>query len=404
MTNELATLAAGRLVSPLLVPSTILLLPIAVTFGFRWAVLRDGEGGHGIIWAAYRGFGRFIMAITVACWWLIWDLRGPSELAPMLVRTWPGTLDASSAQAFLFGMPPFLSLGTFLILCYTVDRALLKLRWTFIHLVRRAWWRLLSFVIPLLMVAAGFDNIFERRVAASIGWHLSAGVVSKIGTGFLRSAEGMKFNKLKSGELRNRALRMASRMGITLGRVYMVPAGKGHLTNAYSMSNAIGLTDNLGRYLTKAQVDYVIAHELAHVKLKHGRKHFLLVIAVFSIMTLLLFRLSPHALLFRPLLQLAVILGPLLAIYYSSRRFEHSADGEAVKFTGDPETAIRALVNLHHVHEVPFRCDRFTELFMTHPAPARRIEAIANLGQIRAERLSDILKDEKVPKAAAQRG
>ena len=103
----------------------------------------------------------------------------------------------------------------------------------------------MSLVIPLLLVGAGFDIILDRKIRG-IAWLLAAGVVSIVGTGFLRRAQGMKFNKLKSGELRTRALSMASRMGVTLDRVYVVPAGKGHLTNAYRMSNAIALTDNLG--------------------------------------------------------------------------------------------------------------------------------------------------------------
>jgi len=116
----------------------------------------------------------------------------------------------------------------------------------------------------------------------------------------------------------------------------------GHLTNAYGMSNAIGLTDNLGKYLTKAQVDSVIAHELAHVKLRHARKHLLLVIGIFSTMTVLLFRFSQHAFHLRPLAQFAVIFGPLGVIYYFSRRFEYSADRVEVEFTGEPELLYEA--------------------------------------------------------------
>ncbi len=129
------------------------------------------------------------------------------------------------------------------------------------------------------------------------------------------------------------------------------------------------------------------------IKLKHGRKHLLLVVAVFSILTLASFRFSQHTLFFRPLVQVVVIIVPLLAIYYSSRRFEYAADAEAVDFTGEPETAIRALTNLHRIHEVPARADRFTELFMTHPSLTQRIEAIAKAGQIPAERLKLILDD-----------
>jgi hypothetical protein len=88
------------------------------------------------------------------------------------------------------------------------------------------------------MVAAGFGFILDKKLGGII-WLLVAGVTSKIGTGFLRRAEGMKFNTLKSGEYRNRALRVARGMGATLSSVFIVPAGKGHLTNAYGMSNAI---------------------------------------------------------------------------------------------------------------------------------------------------------------------
>jgi hypothetical protein len=59
---------------------------------------------------------------------------------------------------------------------------------------------------------------------------------------------------LKSGELRNRALLLAKEMGITLQRVFIIPSRKGHLTNAFGMSSAIGLTDNLGKYLIQEQV------------------------------------------------------------------------------------------------------------------------------------------------------
>jgi Zn-dependent protease with chaperone function len=121
-----------------------------------------------------------------------------------------------------------------------------------------------SFVLPLLLLAAGFDAFLDKRLGG-IAWFFAAGVVSRIGTVFLRRAEGLKFNTLKSGELRNRALNIARRMGVALSRVYVVPAGRGHLTNAYGMSHAIGLTDNLGKYLTKAETEFVIAHEVAHV-------------------------------------------------------------------------------------------------------------------------------------------
>jgi Zn-dependent protease with chaperone function len=284
------------------------------------------------------------------------------------------------------------SLAIFLFSCYAIDKKLLEQRWSLFEIARRTWWRLASFVIPLQMVAAGFTAIFEGKISGT-AWLLSAGVVSKIGTGFLRRAEGIKLNRLKSGELRNRAFKMASQMGVTIARVYMVPAGKGHLANAYGMSNAIGLTDNLGKYLTKAQVDSVIAHELAHIKLRHARKHLLLVLGIFSMMTVLLFRFSRYALPLHALAQIAVIFMPLTVIYYFSRQWEYSADRVAVEFTGATEVAIRGLMNLHKVDNVPMQTARFSELFMTHPSLTRRVDEIAKIGQIPAQQLSRILDD-----------
>jgi Zn-dependent protease with chaperone function len=392
VTSTLRTLSAAVPSVPLLVPCTILLLPIALTLLFWRYALRAHDANPRTVWADYRGFGRFILAATVAGWWVEWDFRGRSALPPILVRNWPGTLGISPAEILLFWVAPMASLAIFLFSCYAIDKKLLEQRWSLFEIARRTWWRLASFVIPLQMVAAGFTAIFEGKISGT-AWLLSAGVVSKIGTGFLRRAEGIKLNRLKSGELRNRAFKMASQMGVTIARVYMVPAGKGHLANAYGMSNAIGLTDNLGKYLTKAQVDSVIAHELAHIKLRHARKHLLLVLGIFSMMTVLLFRFSRYALPLHALAQIAVIFMPLTVIYYFSRQWEYSADRVAVEFTGATEVAIRGLMNLHKVDNVPMQTARFSELFMTHPSLTRRVDEIAKIGQIPAQQLSRILDD-----------
>lgn len=367
----------------------VLVLPIVLTLWFRRAALQIQEAKQNSVWATYRGFSRFILVVAVAAWWVIWDLPGRVELVSAIVRRWPST------GTWLFWMLPTVSLGIFLILCYGVDKKILGLKWTNTDTLRQAWWGLVSFVIPLLMVAAGFDMILDGK-AMGIVWLFAAGVVSKVGTGLLRLAEGMKFRTLKSGEVRNRALRAARRMGVTLSRVYVVPSGKGHLTNAYGMSSAIALTDNLGKYLTDMQMEFVVAHELGHVKLRHGHKHLLVVIAIFSAMTLLLFSLPQYATHFRPVVQVAAMLCPLMVLYYSSRRFEYSSDREAIDYIGDPETAIRALANLYRARELQVAFDSFTELFMTHPTFAHRVRAIANVGHVPTDRVAHILEEVRV--------
>jgi hypothetical protein len=66
-------------------------------------------------------------------------------------------------------------------------------------MTNRAWWRLATFVIPLQMVAEGFTAIFSGKPSA-MAWLAGAGVVFKVGTGFLRHAEGMKFHKFPAGK------------------------------------------------------------------------------------------------------------------------------------------------------------------------------------------------------------
>ena len=390
-------------VNQLFIPAAVLLLPIGVTLWFRWTVLRADEAKQRLIWSGYRSFGRFILAVTVAAWWITWDLAGMSSFVSVVVRTWPRAIEISSAASWRFWLPPAASLGIFLILCYGGDKTVLRLKWTTADTLRQAWWRLVSFVIPLLMVAAGFEFILDRDLSG-IAWLLFAGVVSIVGTGLLRRAQGMKLQQLKSGEFRNRALRVARGMEVPLRRIYVIPAGKGHLTNAYAygITNAIALTDNLGKYLDGRQLEFVIAHEVAHIKLRHGRMRLLLAGTIFSIMATTLFLLPLQMKDFRPPIQLIAIMGPLIALYYCSRRFEYSADREAIEFTDDAEMAIRALAKLHQDLDLPAASDAFTELFMTHPTFAHRVGAVVNNGQIPADRLPQILEETGMSAVAAR--
>jgi hypothetical protein len=89
----------------------------------------------------------------------------------------------SSAESWRFWLPPTVSLGMFLLLCSQVDKTVLRLKWTTADSLRQAWWKLVSFVIPLLMVATGFGFILEKKLSG-IPWLLVAGMTSKIGTGF----------------------------------------------------------------------------------------------------------------------------------------------------------------------------------------------------------------------------
>jgi Zn-dependent protease with chaperone function len=235
------------------------------------------------------------------------------------------------------------------------------------------------------MVATGLEAIYKRHLLGVL-WLALGGVVAFVGTLRLRLAGGLKLQRVKSGELYKRAFAMAKEMRTPLKRVYVVPAGRGHLTNAYGLSESIAITDNYGKFLNRAELDFVIGHELGHVLGKHGRKGILVMISGFATVALACFFFPAFLTGLRPVFDVAAILGPILIFYFFSRRFEYAADRTSVEFTRDAKAAINALTNLYGFTQAPTRCDPVTELFMTHPSLAHRITAIGRISSTGPDR------------------
>ena len=370
----------------------VLLFPVAFAALFRWRALRDSGEGRYAIWYGFSRYRRFIRLTTIAAWWAFWDATGGwanliSASPPLLMR-----FTLANHEHLRFSVPPIASLFAFLLLNYSTDKAVADLHWSTMAIVRQAWWSVVQYVISTLMIAAGFEALFTGRYFGVV-WIIGAAITHRVGMIFLRLAEGLRFHSLKSGELRNRSLAMARKMGIDLRSVCIVPAGKGHLTNAYGGSGMIALTDTLPKYLNRQQIDSAIAHELIHVKRKHARLGFLVVLTAFGALALSMFNLREWMMQLRPLLNLVVVYVPVLLFYYFSRRSEFEADREAVLFTGDPETAIRSLVNLYRSSSVPVTAGKLAELFQTHPSLNRRVLAIAKVAELPEDRVHQVMKE-----------
>ena len=382
----------GRISYSLIPPVVLLVLPITLTEWYRLKAFQKSEEDRTAIWFGYRGLGRFIVLTTLAVWWALWDLRGGWIGALKALPSWLSFLSDQNNRDMVFWIPPIASLFLLQILNFSTDTTVSGLHWSHMAIARRAWWSVVQNVISILMVTAGFEAIYAGHYKRIL-WLLGAAVTHRAGLVFQRLAEGMRFNRLKSGELRNRSLAIARKMGISLNSVCMVPAGKGHLTNAFGASNMIALTDALPKYLNERQMDSVIAHELIHVKHKHPRKGSLIIVASFSVLALLMFKIPVRMMQFRPLLDIAVIYLPMIAFYCYARRAEFEADREAVLHTGDPETAIRALANLYRSTSVPVRCSKLGQLFQTHPSLISRVLAIARVGELPKDRVAKVLKE-----------
>jgi len=343
-------------------------------------------------WIPYRRWIQIILLAAVAAWWAFWDFDGAAFISRLTLHlSW---LDPTLAKAFVFWGLPIGGVVLVQLICYSLDRVFLRRRWTSIDLLRLTLWRTVSPTVTILFLASGFNAFYERRLVGIV-WLVIAAMVAMLGMLHLRSAEGMKLQEVKGGELYKRAFVLAKITKTPLKRVYVVPAGRGHLTNAYGGSHTIAVTDNYGKFLTSAQLDFVIGHELGHVKAKHGRKKLLITAAVVAGIALASFVMSPFLFPFRPLFDVLVVFVPILTFYFLSRRFEYAADATGVELTRDPETAIHALVNLHRITEAPMHCDKLTELFMTRPALTRRARAIGEEGGISPDRTREAIGEDE---------
>jgi Zn-dependent protease with chaperone function len=133
------------------------------------------------------------------------------------------------------------------------------------------------------------------------------------------------------------------------------------------------------------------------LKLRHVGKTLLTIILVFIIPSILFFGLAPRTLTFRPAFDVLVTFAPFLVFYFFLRRFEYQADHESV-VACNAEAEIRSLAKLHQVAGAPFRANRLSELFLTHPSLMRRATAIATSNGISGDRVNDILRDAEPPR------
>jgi Zn-dependent protease with chaperone function len=386
--------ALQNLSNPLSAFLAILLLPVLITFSFRYYARKADDSERTSRWIACRRWIHIILLGMVAAWWALWDFERGLALIPRLAPrlSW---IDPALVEPLLFWGLPIGGVAVVQLICYSLDKTFLRRRWTMIDVLRLTCWRTLCPTVALLSVATGFGAIYDRRLTGIL-WLVYAAILAMVGTMSLSFAEGMKLQRVKSGELYKRAFVLAKEMRTTLKRVYVVPAGRGHLTNAYGLPQSIAVTDNYGKFLSRAQLDFVIGHELGHVRARHGRKKLLIVMTVFASIALVCFVLAPMLTPFRPFVDISVVFVPTLTFYFFSRHFEYAADEAGVELTHDPETAINALASLYRITEAPTHSDRLTELFMTHPALTRRARAIGEIGRMPAERISQVIGEMRV--------
>lgn len=375
----------------------LLLVPIGLTLWFRTrAVVRSASKDALNRWYDYQRNQRALNLLVIGAWCALWDYNGKSFPLPALFRSRLAFLASTSRQALLYWLLPVTVLLASEIVSYAANRKIRDLNWSRTQVLRQGFWEVFRYALPLLLIAAGFEHIFDGEFVGTI-LIFAALPIAATGKVRLQNAVGFRPRLLRTGELRNRAFRMAAAMETKLRKVFIVPQGKGHLLNAYAGGlGSISLTDTLSQSLTYAEVSCTIGHELAHLKLRHIRGYFRALFLPYVFLMILFWGWPAREPAIRPLLEFFAIVVPLLVLNFFSRLQEYAADREEVAFLRDPEASIRSLAKLHQISHVPQEWSYLSELFASHPSLGRRAKAIARAGNLPEARAKEILEEIRI--------
>jgi Zn-dependent protease with chaperone function len=356
--------------------AAILFSPILVTVWFRYRTSHANETERASRWLAYRAWNHIIELCGVAAWWTLWDFQsvggsGSEQAIP------PISAAPVSYSILMFCGVPTIAFFIVRFVAFDFDRSALGFRWTLSDLLRLSIWGTIYSTTSLLFAAGGFDALYRRSLLC-VPWFVAAFALHWIGRTNLRVAQGLKPRPVKSGELFKRAFTLAKQTKIPLKVVCVVPAGRGHLTNAYGAAQVIAVTDNYSKFLKGDQLDFIIGHELDHARSRHFRNRMRIMAALFASLALTCVLLPPIFFPFHPMFDVALVFVPTLASCFISRRFEYAADEAGVALT-NRKTAINALENLYRFTQAPIERSWLMEMFMTHPSLARRVRAIEEM-------------------------
>lgn len=399
--------------------AAFLLIPVLFTLWMRHRALALAKvDAPGAWFGFFRTLNWLVTGAGLA--WITSGLGARQTLQDWVELQRLTFLVAAVADVAISIVPPFVLYFLCLSLSYRVHAQLRGTQWTRREFVSQHLVTAGSQVVPLLLGISGLVIVSKQpRLGASL---LIAAFFVFQAFQMLRLRVMKAFPQpLTTGGLRDRIFALAGRLGVTVNQIFVLPAGKGQVANAFAARNRIVMfTDYLLEHLNKREVDGVAAHELAHLRYKHPAKlGFALMGAIFLpyyfewlARTAVGFLSVPLALLpavsgrgpviyqlYRglnrleqiPQKDLLLLIMGMTGFYFLSRRFENVADATAVRLTGDAEAQITGLLKLNRLNLIPVRWGKASESWLTHPSTYRRAHRMAAAGGLAPERLQEIL-------------
>ncbi len=372
----------------------VLTVPVLFLFWLGRKALSAPVADKAAVWFSYMRYLQWTLSGSLIGWWIASESVHVVPLLKFLSTGWFAAVwSVPSTSILVDWVPPCFIWVLCFALSHPVQEKLRGLKWTRRELILQGVFSVSAGLVPLVLFLTGLQTLgldtagFQKAML----WFVSAFVVRVLAAAALQKLMGTLPQSLTTGDLRDHAFGMAEHLGVKLQQVYVVPAGKGQMANAFARTgNTIAFTDFLLQRMSRAEVNYVLGHELTHLKLKHPRKiataRLLTMFAAFFLAAFLI----PFGLT-SPILRYALILAVVTLVpLFWSRRFEYAADAGAVQLTGDPHSAISALFKLSSLNMMPLHWSNWSEKWLTHPSSLRRAQAIARKAGIPAEQIHDI--------------
>jgi heat shock protein HtpX len=369
-----------------------LLFPILAALWLKRRALSAQAADKSAIWFSYLRCQQWLLNGALLAWWASEQTVRLQSLLSFLIPPVPAVpWLASAVSTMAIWLAPSVVWIVCVLISHPVQQQLRGLRWTRKELGLQAIYSMGSALFPLLLGIQGISALLRGNFRTAVLWILAALILKIFASTRLLKLLGMQPQALTTGELRDAAFNMAHRLGVKLQQIFVIPAGKSQMANAFARKgNTIAFTDYLLLRMTRREVNYVLAHELSHLRLKHPQKLSYALLGNLGLAFALTsgFRAQlPNSYFFRYALFFTVVTA---GTYFWSRRFEFSADRGAVEATGDPHGAISALYKLASLNMHPLQWGRWSEKWLTHPSSLRRAQAIAKRAAIPLESLPQI--------------
>lgn len=385
---------AANVLGILLALGAVVTAPVLLILRLRRAALQAEVADPAAVWFAYVRFSNGVSLGMWLAWGYVSILLNAGSLLSFLVPIASG-MASSAMHLGAFYLPPTVAMLLCSVLSHPVHARVRGSQWTTGDLARQTFWSLAVWALPLLMLLAGVGALGDGRSRAAAALFVGAFLVSFLARVRLMKAMDLTPHALETGEMRDRVFALAAKAGVKLRQIYVLPAGKGNLANAFaSHAGHVLVSDYLLRTLSKREVDAVMAHEVAHLRRRHPaamRLAFVLAIAV-PIALAVVLPMNPESVSGRLTAHVPLVLAAgLFLAYQLSRRLERSADAGAAALTGDPEAMITSLAKLMRLNLMPLEWGRWFERTITHPSTQRRAMAVARKWGIPPERVSELL-------------